>query len=187
MNFSYQIGVNGGYSKNEVIFLDEPPNVLPWQTVTGRPYNDPTRLAGNLMYNAIGVFRDQAAVDAYPHWPGARAGDIIFEDVNKDGTINSDDRIRLENNTIPRFQGGFTLDIQYKGFDFNVLFKVRREPDPTSERSLGTLVTTFPILPMAVGPLKIPAQRNQEPLTGKMNIGFRRPTLIGTEIRTMSV
>ncbi len=121
--FSYQIGVNGGYSKNEVIFLDEPPNVLPWQTVTGRPYNDPTRLAGNLIYNAIGVFRDQAAVDAYPHWPGARAGDIIFEDVNKDGTIDSDDRIRLENNTIPRFQGGFTLDIQYKGFDFNVLLQ----------------------------------------------------------------
>ena len=100
-----------------VVFLDEPPNVLPWQTVTGRPYD--TRI----MYNAIGVFRDQAAVDAYPHWPGARPGDIIFEDVNGDGQINSDDRIRLENNTIPRFQGGFTLDMQYKGFDFNLLFQ----------------------------------------------------------------
>ncbi|HEX8038060.1 MAG TPA: SusC/RagA family TonB-linked outer membrane protein, partial [Chryseosolibacter sp.] len=86
---NFQIGVNGGYSKNEVVFLDEPPNVLPWQTVTGRPYG--TRI----MYNAIGVFKDQAAVDAYPHWPGARPGDIIFEDVNGDGTINSNDRIRL--------------------------------------------------------------------------------------------
>jgi TonB-dependent starch-binding outer membrane protein SusC len=115
--FNYQFGVNGGYSKNEVVFLDEPPNVLPWQTVTGRPYNT------LLLYNSIGVFRDQAAVDAYPHWPGARPGDLIFEDVNKDGVINSDDRIRLENNTIPRFQGGITLDIQYKGFDFNVLLQ----------------------------------------------------------------
>lgn len=113
----YQVGVNGGYSKNEVVFLDEPPNVLPWQTVTGRPYNT------LLIYNSIGVFKDQAAVDAYPHWPGARPGDIIFEDVNKDGTINSDDRIRLENNTIPRFQGGFTLDMQYKGFDLNILMQ----------------------------------------------------------------
>ncbi len=116
-DFRYQIGVNGGYSKNEVIFLDEPPNVLSWQTVTGRPYN--TRL----MYKAIGVFRDQAAVDAYPSWPGARPGDIIFEDVNGDGQINSDDRIRLENNTIPRFQGGVTLDVQYKNFDLNILFQ----------------------------------------------------------------
>ena len=114
---NFQLGLNGGYSKNEVINLDEPPNVLPWQTVTGRPYD--TRI----MYKAIGVFKDQAAVDAYPHWPGARPGDIIFEDVNADGKINSDDRIRLENNTIPRFQGGITLDMQYGNFDFNLLLQ----------------------------------------------------------------
>ncbi|CAN5162521.1 TonB-dependent receptor [soil metagenome] len=114
---NFQVGVNGGYSKNSVDFLDEPPNVPPWQTVTGRPYD--TRL----MYNAIGVFRDQAAVDAYPSWPGARPGDIIFEDVNNDGIINSDDRIRMENNTIPRFQGGIILDAYYRGFDFNLLFQ----------------------------------------------------------------
>jgi TonB-linked SusC/RagA family outer membrane protein len=116
-DFDFQIGVNGGYSKNEVIFLDEPPNVYPWQTVTGRPYNT------LLIYNAIGVFKDQAAVDAYPHWEKARPGDIIFEDVNKDNVINSDDRIRLENNTIPRFQGGLSLDIKYKSFDFSMLFQ----------------------------------------------------------------
>jgi TonB-linked SusC/RagA family outer membrane protein len=116
-DFSYGIGVNGGYSKNEVIFNDEPANTFPWQTVTGRPYD--TRI----MYKAIGVFEDQAAVDAYPHWSGARPGDIRFEDVNKDGKIDADDRIRLENNTIPRFQGGLTLTAGYKGFDFNMLFQ----------------------------------------------------------------
>jgi hypothetical protein len=116
-DLTFQVGINGGYSKNEVLFYDEPPNVLPWQTVTGRPHNT------LLIYNAIGVFRDQAAVDAYPSWPGARPGDIIFQDVNNDGQINSDDRIRMEDNTIPRFQGGLTLDLQYKGFDFNMLFQ----------------------------------------------------------------
>lgn len=115
---NFQVGLNGGYSKNEVIYLDEPPTVFPWQTVTGRPYDTP------LMYNAIGVFRDQAQVDATEaKWPGARPGDIIFEDVSGDKKINSDDRIRLEDNTIPKFQGGFTLDLQYKGFDFNLLFQ----------------------------------------------------------------
>ena len=73
--------MNGGYAKNEVEFFDEPSTVLPWQSITGRPHNTP------LMYNAIGVFRDQADVDAYPHWPGARPGDIRFEDVNSDGQI----------------------------------------------------------------------------------------------------
>lgn len=115
--FTYGIGVNGGYSKNEVIFNDEPANTFPWQSVTGRPYD--TRL----MYKAIGVFEDQAAVDAYPHWSGARPGDIRFEDVNGDGKIDADDRIRLENNTIPRFQGGLTLTAGWKGFDLNILFQ----------------------------------------------------------------
>ncbi|MDQ3534975.1 MAG: SusC/RagA family TonB-linked outer membrane protein, partial [Bacteroidota bacterium] len=114
---NFQVGLNGGYSKNNVSFLDEAPGVVSWQTVTGRPYD--TRL----LYNAIGVFRDQEAVDAYPSWPGARPGDVIFEDVNGDGIINSDDRIRMENNTIPRFQGGIILDAHYKGFDFNLLFQ----------------------------------------------------------------
>jgi TonB-linked SusC/RagA family outer membrane protein len=116
-DLSFQVGLNGGYSKNEVVFYDEPASTLAWQSITGRPFNTP------LMYNAIGVFRDQAAVDAYPHWPGARPGDIIFQDVNTDGIIDASDRIRLENNTIPRFQGGFTLDMQYKGFDFSLLFQ----------------------------------------------------------------
>ena len=115
---NFQVGLNGGYAKNEILEFDEPPNVLAWQTVTGRPFD--TRI----MYNAVGVFRDQAQVDAtVAKWPGARPGDIIFEDVNGDGTINSDDRIRLENNTIPRFQGGITIDMQYGNFDFNFLLQ----------------------------------------------------------------
>lgn len=114
---NFQVGLNGGYSKNEVIFADESPTIIEWQQQTGRPWD--TRV----MYKAIGVFNDQAEIDAYPHWSGARPGDLIFEDVNGDGKIDDNDRIRLENNTIPRFQGGFTLDMQYKGFDFNLLFQ----------------------------------------------------------------
>jgi hypothetical protein len=56
-----------------------------------------------LYYNAIGIFRDQAAVDAYPSWPGAEPGDIIFEDVNEDGMIDALDRVRRERNDFPRF------------------------------------------------------------------------------------
>jgi TonB-linked SusC/RagA family outer membrane protein len=137
---NFQVGLNGGYSKNEVIFYDEIAGLPEWQTRTGRPWD--TRI----MYNAIGVFRDQAAVDAYPHWPGARPGDIIFEDVNKDGTINTDDRIRLENNTIPRFQGGFTLDMQFKGFDFNLLFQGAtgaRSYIRTQSGDFGNFLTDF--------------------------------------------
>lgn len=124
---NFQLGVNGGYSKNEVIFADESPTILPWKQATGRPHD--TRV----MYKAIGVFNNQAEIDAYPHWGGAQPGDLIFENIydddgdgnlnDPDDKIDDNDQIRLENNTIPRFQGGFTLDMQYKGFDFNLLFQ----------------------------------------------------------------
>src|SRR5690606_7763751 len=64
--FTYSVGLNGGYSKNKILFWDEAPGFDPWQVSTGRP------VGSNLFYNAIGVFEDQAAVDSYPHWPGAR-------------------------------------------------------------------------------------------------------------------
>ncbi|HEY8513331.1 MAG TPA: TonB-dependent receptor [Cyclobacteriaceae bacterium] len=114
---SYSIGLNGGYAKNKILFWDEAPGFDPWQVSTGRP------VGSNLFYNAIGVFKDQAAVDAYPHWPGARPGDIIFEDVNDDGVIDSRDRVRQEYNNIPRFQGGLSLNANYKGFDLAILFQ----------------------------------------------------------------
>ena len=117
-DLNFQAGLNGGYAKNEVLFYDESPVILEWQKITGRPHD--TRL----MYKAIGVFRDVAHVESTAaKWPGAKPGDLIFEDVSGDGKIDSNDRIRMENNTIPQFQGGFTFDMQYKGFDFNLLFQ----------------------------------------------------------------
>lgn len=116
-DFNFQIGLNGGYAKNEILFWDEAPGFDPWQTSTGRP------VGSALFYNAIGVFEDQAAVDAYPSWPGARPGDIIFEDVNNDGEIDGKDRVRQTKNNIPRFQGGLNLSAQYKSFDLSILFQ----------------------------------------------------------------
>jgi TonB-linked SusC/RagA family outer membrane protein len=111
------VGINGGYAKNKILFWDEPADIEPWQTVTGRP------LESGLFYNAIGVFRDEAAVNAYPHLDGAKPGDIIFEDVNNDGIIDTDDRVRQTENNIPRFQGGLSLGANWKGFDLAILFQ----------------------------------------------------------------
>jgi TonB-dependent starch-binding outer membrane protein SusC len=112
---TYQVGLNGGYSKNRIIFWDENQNVPEYQFSTGRPIGSP------LYYNAIGIFKDQAAVDAYPHWAGARPGDIIFEDVNGDKKIDANDRVRLEKSDIPTWTGGINLNLGYKGFDVTAL------------------------------------------------------------------
>ena len=75
--------IAGVYSKNKVIYWAESVGGPKYQETTGRP------IGAGLYYNAIGVFKDQEALDAYPHFDGARPGDIIFEDYNDDGLIDA--------------------------------------------------------------------------------------------------
>src|SRR5947209_18658052 len=76
---SYQIGINGGYAKNRIIFWDETPGRPDYQLTTGKPIpTDPYNPDNDLYYQSVGILRDSAEVDKYPHWAGARAGDIIF-------------------------------------------------------------------------------------------------------------
>ncbi len=108
--FTYAVSANVSYAKNKIMFWDETPGFPSYQQSTGHPMN------AQLYYQAIGVFRDQKAVDAYPHMAGARAGDLIFEDVNKDGKIDGLDQKRDYKTDIPTVTGGFSFDLGYKNF-----------------------------------------------------------------------
>jgi hypothetical protein len=116
-DFSYEVSVNGGYAKNKIKFWDETPGVPEYQKSTGRPMNS------NLYYQAIGIYKDQAAVDASPHWVGARAGDIQFKDVNEDGKIDGLDKVRDNRSNIPTFTGGVGINFRYKEFFASVLIQ----------------------------------------------------------------
>ncbi|MDR8392543.1 TonB-dependent receptor [Aliifodinibius sp. S!AR15-10] len=116
-NFLLDLSLNGGYATNEIQYWDEPPGAPEWQQSTGRMMEAP------LLYRVIGVFNDQAEVESYPHWDNARPGDLIFEDVNDDGVINSDDRVRVERTDVPKWNGGLNISGQYKAFDFTMLIQ----------------------------------------------------------------
>lgn len=112
---NYDLSFNGSYSKNKILFWDETPNVPAYQQSTGRP------IGSALYYEAIGIFKDQAAITAYPHWANAQPGDIIFKDVNGDDKIDGLDRVMNDKNNTPRFIGGATINLRYKGFDLAIL------------------------------------------------------------------
>lgn len=114
---AYTISVNGGYQKNKIVFWDEVPGAPVYQQSTGHPMNT------SLYYQAIGIFKDQNAVDNYPHWANARPGDIIFKDVNNDGQIDGLDQVRSDKNDLPTFTGGLNLDLQYKNFYASILIQ----------------------------------------------------------------
>lgn len=115
-------GINGGYAKNKVMFMDEIPGAPNYQLQTGKP------IGGYLVYKSAGVFKDQADIAKntidYSGVTGQLIpGDMKFQDVNGDGKINADDMVRLDQSTTPTFNFGATIDLRYKGFDLSILFQ----------------------------------------------------------------
>lgn len=120
--FNYGLSVNGGYSKNKIVFWDETPGAPDWQRSTGMPTNT------ELVYQYDGVFKDQAAIDAntldYSAFTGKLLpGDMKFKDINGDGILNGDDQVRSDKTNTPTFTGGFNLNISYKNFDLSALIQ----------------------------------------------------------------
>jgi TonB-linked SusC/RagA family outer membrane protein len=124
-DFRWSAGLNGGYAKNKVIFMDEVPGIPDYQRREGKPIN------AFLVYESDGAFRDQAEIEAntidYSAVIGAGGellpGDMKFKDIDGNDTINVDDRVRLDKNATPRFFFGGTFTANYKNFDFSLLFQ----------------------------------------------------------------
>jgi len=116
-DFGYNVSLNGGYAKNKIKYWDETPSIPEYQKTTGYPMNS------QLYYQAIGIFNNQADVDSYPHWVGARPGDVIFKDVNSDSKIDALDMVRDYRSDIPTFTSGLNIDITYKNFYASVFFQ----------------------------------------------------------------
>ncbi|HZK97150.1 MAG TPA: TonB-dependent receptor [Prolixibacteraceae bacterium] len=118
--FKFFVKVNGGFSKNKVITLDEPANVPDYLLQTGRP------LGFIQGYKSIGFFQTDAEVASYMKQfnGGQKAGDVKYADINGDGKVDSNDQtiISMDNST-PKITGGLNLGGSYHDFDFNVLFQ----------------------------------------------------------------
>ncbi|WP_134089438.1 TonB-dependent receptor [Olivibacter sp. XZL3] len=121
-DFKYNIGLNGGYAKNKIVFWDEAPGAPEWQRTTGSMLN------AGLYYIYDGVFRDEADIAANTLDYSAitnnlRPGDMKYKDFNGDGLITPDDQVRRDKSTVPTFQGGLNIGLQYKNFDLTLLFQ----------------------------------------------------------------
>jgi TonB-linked SusC/RagA family outer membrane protein len=121
-NFRYDVSVNGGYSKNKIVFWDETPGAPAWQRSTGQPMNTA------LYYEYDGVFRDFDAIgkntiDYSALSNSLKPGDMKYKDINGDGKINGDDKVRNSKSTQPKFTGGLNISLGYRNFDFSVLMQ----------------------------------------------------------------
>lgn len=114
----FDLGANFSYNRNEIVFMDEPKRAVEWQQRTGHPYG------AWLMYDAIGIFKDQAEVDAtVAKLPNTKPGDVKFRDVSGDGTITGDDQILIDEIDYPTTFYGINLDATWKDLTLTVLLQ----------------------------------------------------------------
>jgi TonB-dependent starch-binding outer membrane protein SusC len=127
------LSVNGNFSyiKNEITYLDKGTNFLVGdETVQSSSYEINRTQVGQA-YNSFygfktnGIFQTQADVDNYKNaagkviQPNAKPGDFRWQDLDGDGSIGSNDRTFL-GTSLPKYTYGFTLNLDYKGFDMLV-------------------------------------------------------------------
>ncbi len=116
-DFTYGINGNIAFARNKIINYDEPKRNVAWQVRTGHPQG------AILLYKSAGIFRDQAQVDALPHVSGARPGDIIIVDYDKDGEITSDDRILFDKTSDPELTFGISFNLNFKSWSLRGLIQ----------------------------------------------------------------
>ena len=85
---------------------------------TGKPIG-----AGYVLMQATGIFRTWDQINKTPHLAGVKPGDLIFKDINSDGTIDSKDEVRMDKTGTPRIVYGIPVNIGYKGWNLNMLWQ----------------------------------------------------------------
>jgi TonB-dependent starch-binding outer membrane protein SusC len=103
-NFSWSTNFNISGNKNKI---------EKYQTPTVAGSRDMIRLQEGYSMGTFWLYK-QLYVDK-------ETGNAVFEDVNGDGKITTDDR-QMMGSALPKFFGGFTNKVTYRNFDLNIFF-----------------------------------------------------------------
>ncbi len=123
-DFTWSSNFNISFNKNKVLEVG----------VDGRPIYGSAPNANNAFitkpgypiasfygYKYIGVFQSEEELAKYPHLSKDKVGDGRYEDVNKDGKLDQNDKTILGDNN-PLFTAGFSNSFRYKNFTLDIQF-----------------------------------------------------------------
>ena len=134
-DFSYEVTLNGGFLKNEIVELAEGIENLPGRSASYRGITPVLNQVGQPLsafygYQVEGLFANQAEVDGAATQDGAAPGRFRFADIDSyddngdltgvpDGVIDLADRTTL-GSPVPDFTGGLNLKLNYKDFGIEI-------------------------------------------------------------------
>jgi len=130
-DFSYSIGINGAYNKNEVTRIANDEGIIHGQANVTQGIAEIYRAQVGYpigyfwTYKSEGVFQNQAEIDA---WKASGKGTIVenpvpgdlkFADLNGDGLINDADKT-MTGDPNPDFTAGLNFSMYIYGFDIGI-------------------------------------------------------------------
>lgn len=132
-NFKWDTSFNMSYNKNEVKKLGTD-NTPIYSGFSGSNYSNILTVGKAVntyyMYDAIGVWKNQAEIDAYSaahngqpvtfEGKQIQPGDIRYRDVNNDGKYDKDNDRDYLGSPTPKFVFGMTNRFSYKNFDLSI-------------------------------------------------------------------
>ncbi len=121
---SYSVKGNMGWSRNKILKMNESPNTPDYQKRTGR------KMGEKMGFIALGLYEDEEQIMNTPTLSHLqkisqiRPGDIIYEDLNGDGKIqSSQDYTFLGNSSFPELMYGLNLGAGWRNFDASLFFQ----------------------------------------------------------------
>ncbi|WP_299012234.1 SusC/RagA family TonB-linked outer membrane protein [uncultured Polaribacter sp.] len=113
-DFSWSIGANASYLENEILELDGVEPDADGEIVFNAAQQSPESVGRSI--NTFNLVR----------WAGVNPANgrplYLDKEGNVTETYNEADRVWTDKSSIPRYQGGFNTDINYKGFFVNAIF-----------------------------------------------------------------
>ena len=119
-DLTFNVGGMFNFNKNEIKEQAEEPRAYSNLVQTGNPLNSTYGLV------AIGLFRDQADIDASPkqNFSTVYPGDIKYKDINGDNVIDANDVTKIGySGYAPEIFYNLHAGLEFKGFGFNLLFQ----------------------------------------------------------------
>lgn len=132
-DFSYNVSVNGAFNHNKVGEIPTQDGII--HGSTDQLYDNAPEFFraenGHAIgyfwgYKTAGVFQNQAQIDAWKAQGNGTLqanpvpGDVIFVDLDHNGTIDDNDKTDLGNG-IPKFTYGVNVNLYYKNFDLGIV------------------------------------------------------------------
>ena len=118
----WSYGVTGilSWSRNRVLEKKISDNHPSYRAILGQPLG---QIYG---FHALGLFQTQEQVDSYPTAPSGTAalGEIMYEDINGDGKIDSqNDFVKIGRSRVPEMVFSLNLEVGWKGLNLSALLQ----------------------------------------------------------------